>query len=96
MSFVACGQAVDHAASLLRSTTARQVLSRLQERFDVVFVDSPSLMDRAEGSALASVADGVVLVVPSGTPSNDLTSLRRRLDVLRAPLLGVIYDVNTQ
>lgn len=96
MSFVACGQAVDHAASLLRSTTARQVLSKLQERFDVVIVDSPSLMDRAEGSALASVADGVVLVVPSGTPSNDLTSLRRRLDVLRAPLLGVIYDVNTQ
>ncbi len=96
MSFISCGQAVDHAASLLRSTTARQVLSKLQERFDVVIVDSPSMMDRAEGSALASVADGVVLVVPSGTPSNDLTSLRRRLDVLRAPLLGVIYDVNTK
>lgn len=92
MSFLSCGQNVDHAASLLRSTNARQVLSKLQERFDVVLVDAPPMMDRAEGSALASVADGVVLVVPSGTPSNDLMALRRRLDVLRAPLLGVIYD----
>ena len=96
MSFISCGQTVDHAASLLRSTNAREVLSKLQQRFDVVLVDAPPMMDRAEGSALASVADGVVLVVPSGTPSNDLTSLRRRLDVLRAPLLGVIYDVGTR
>ena len=94
MSFISCGQAVDHASSLLRSTTARQVLSKLQERFDVVLVDAPPMMDRAEGSALASVADGVVMVVPSGTPSSDLLALRRRLDVLRAPLVGVIYDVD--
>jgi len=94
MSFISCGQSVDHASSLLRSTTSRAVLTKLQERFDVVLVDAPPMMDRAEGSALASVADGVVLVVPSGTPSSDLTALRRRLDVLRAPLLGVIYDVD--
>ena len=92
LSFIACGQSVDHASSLLRSTTSRAVLSKLQERFDVVLVDAPPIMDRAEGSALASVADGVVMVVPSGTPSSDLNALRRRLDVLRAPLLGVIYD----
>jgi hypothetical protein len=36
----------------------------------------------------------VVMVVPSGTPSSDLLALRRRLDVLRAPLVGVIYDVD--
>ncbi|MCB0998327.1 MAG: CpsD/CapB family tyrosine-protein kinase [Acidimicrobiales bacterium] len=93
MSFISCGQTVDHAASLLRSANARQVLTNLQERYDVVLVDAPPMMDRAEGSALASVADGVLLVVPSGTPSNDLTALRRRMDVLRAPLLGVVYDV---
>lgn len=94
MNFISCGQSVDHAASLLRSTTSRSVLSKLQERFDVVLVDAPPMMDRAEGAALASVADGVVLVVPSGVPSSDLVALRRRLDVLRAPLLGVIYDVD--
>jgi Mrp family chromosome partitioning ATPase len=94
MSFISCGQAVDHASSLLRSTTSRAVLTKLQERFDVVLVDAPPMMDRAEGSALASVADGVVMVVPSGTQSSDLLALRRRLDVLRAPLLGVIYDAD--
>ena len=94
MSFISCGQTVDHASSLLRSTTSRTVLSKLQERFDVVLVDAAPMMDRAEGSALASVADGVVMVVPSGTPSSDLLALRRRLDVLRAPLVGVIYDVD--
>ncbi len=94
MSFISCGQTVDHASSLLRSTTSRSVLSKLQERFDVVLVDAAPMMDRAEGSALASVADGVVMVVPSGTASSDLLALRRRLDVLRAPLVGVIYDAD--
>ncbi len=94
LSFISCGQSVDHASSLLRSTTSRAVLSKLLERFDVVLVDAAPMMDRAEGSALASVADGVVMVVPSGTPSSDLLALRRRLDVLRAPLVGVIYDVD--
>lgn len=92
MSFLSCGQSVDHAASLLRSTNARQVLSKLQERFDVVLVDAPPMMDRAEGSALASVADGVVLVGAVGhaveRPDGPAPPPRRA----PRPLLGVIYD----
>lgn len=94
LHFISCGQAVPHAASLLRSTTARAALNKLQERYDIVLIDAPPLMDRAEGSALASVADGVVMVVPEGMPVNDLSTVRRRLEVLHAPLLGVIYDLD--
>jgi Mrp family chromosome partitioning ATPase len=94
LHFISCGQAVPHAASLLRSTTARAALNKLQERYDIVLIDAPPLMDRAEGSALASVADGVVMVVPEGMPINDLSTVRRRLEVLRSPLLGVIYDLD--
>ncbi len=91
VDFVASGRPTKHTASVLRSMTAREVLIHLREIYDVVLIDAPPLMDSAEGSALASCADGVVMVVPSGMPTNELGALHRRLDVLQAPVLGVIY-----
>ena len=97
ISFMSCGRSVPHASSLLRSTTARAALTDLQSKYDIVLVDTPPMLDGdAEGSAIVSVADGVVLVVASGTPSTSLGELRRRFVVLRATLLGVIYESDTK
>ena len=49
----------------------------------------------ADGSALAAEADGVIMFVNRGTESHDLETVRQRLDVLRAPLLGVVFDHST-
>jgi receptor protein-tyrosine kinase/non-specific protein-tyrosine kinase len=90
MLFLPCGRAVEHASSLLRSPTAAKAFVRLRQQFDVVLVDAPPIMDRAEGAALASIADGIVIVLPPSTPSKTLDTLRRRIEVLGVPLIGVI------
>jgi Mrp family chromosome partitioning ATPase len=92
MRFLPCGQAVDHASSLLRSSSAETVMGGLRGRYDVVLIDASPMMDRAEGAALASIADGIVLVLPPQSPAKTLDALRRRLDVLGVSLVGVVVD----
>lgn len=86
------GRAVDDPAGLLRSQHARAALQALRSRYQLVLVDVPALLTVADGSALASDADGVVVIVERGTDTADLDVVRQRLEVLRARLIGVVYD----
>jgi polysaccharide biosynthesis transport protein len=92
LGFISAGQPVSHLSSRLRSATSRSVFASLKERFDIVLIDAPPMMSKTEGSALVSIADGVVVSVAHGTPLKNLAAVRRRLDVLHALLLGVIWD----
>ena len=92
MSCLPCGEAVDHASSLLRSSSAETVMTGLRHRYEVVLIDASPMMDRAEGAALASTADGIVLILPPQSPAKTLDALRRRLDVLGVTLVGVVVD----
>ncbi len=92
LDLVTGGRQVDDPSSLLRSQAARSTLTTLRERYDLVLIDVPPLLTVADGSALAGDADGVVVIVERGTESHDLETLRQRLEILRAPLIGVVYD----
>lgn len=84
------GRPVDHLASLLRSPRAHEVFGQLRSAYDLVVIDAPSLLDSGDGPALAAFADGLVVVLADRTPWRRLVALRQRLDVLRAPLVGVV------
>lgn len=86
------GRSVDDPAGLFRSQAARTTINSIRDQYDLVLVDVPALLNVADGSALASEADGVVLIVERGMASNDLDTVRQRLEVLRAHLIGVVYD----
>ena len=86
------GRSIDDPAGLFRSQAARTTIGSIRSMYDLVLIDVPPLLTVADGSALASEADGVVLIVERGTESNDLNTVRQRLDVLRAHLIGVVYD----
>jgi polysaccharide biosynthesis transport protein len=86
------GRSVDDPAGLFRSQAARTTMRDLRSRYDLVLIDVPALLAVADGSALASEADGIVLLVERGTDAHDLDTVRQRLDVLRALLIGVVYD----
>ncbi len=92
LDLVTGGRPIDDPSSLFRSQAARQTLSELRQRYDLILIDVPPLLSVADGSALASEADGVMLMVDRGTESHDLDTVRQRLDVLRSPVLGVVFD----
>ncbi len=95
LDLITGGRQVDDPSSLLRSQAARTTLTALRDRYDLVLIDVPPLLTVADGSALAGEADGVVLIVERGAASHDLETVRQRLEILRAPLIGVVYDHRT-
>ncbi len=86
------GRSVDDPAGLFRSQAARATMHTLRNRYQLVLVAVPPLLAVADGSALASESDGVMMIVERGTDARDLDIVRQRLDVLRTELIGVVYD----
>lgn len=60
------GPMPSNPAELLGSAAMAELLERLSRRFDVVLIDTPSLLAVADGSVLTPMADAVVLVVAQG------------------------------
>lgn len=51
--------------TLLLEQNLSAILAQLQQKIDVVIIDGPAVLDGADASVLASMADGVILVVDS-------------------------------
>jgi capsular exopolysaccharide synthesis family protein len=51
---------------LLASPALAQTIGSLEDRFDIVLIDSPSLLSAADAAVLSKLASGVLLVVRAG------------------------------
>lgn len=92
LDLVTGGRAIDDPSSLFRSHQGREAMTAFKDRYDLVLVAIPPLLTAADGSALASAADGVVMLVDRGSETHDLDTVRQRLEVLRTPTIGVVFD----
>lgn len=92
LDLVTGGRPIDDPSSLFRSHQGREALTAFKSRYDLVLVAIPPLLTAADGSALAAAADGVVMLVDSGADTHDLDAVRQRLEVLRTPTIGVVFD----
>jgi Mrp family chromosome partitioning ATPase len=92
MTYLPPGRPVDHAAGLYRTTLAKSVFEGMHLDYDMVVIDAPPVLDNPNGVALASVADGLVVVVRRGTNRFRLDELKQRLDMLRTPVLGIVFE----
>jgi succinoglycan biosynthesis transport protein ExoP len=80
-------------SELLAGESVQQTLGRLGEGVDLIILDSPPVLPVSDPLVLASVADGVILVV-SGT-STDSRQVSRAVDRLLqvdAPVLGTVFN----
>jgi succinoglycan biosynthesis transport protein ExoP len=91
------GDLPPNPSELLDSGRARQILSQVMERSDVVLVDAPPVMAIADAVALAPHVTGVLLVLRAGKTS--LAAGKQAVEQLRrvgANLIGaVLTDVDT-
>lgn len=53
------------SSTLLLEQNLPNILAQLQQKIDIIIIDGPSVLDGADASVLASMADGVILVVDS-------------------------------
>lgn len=89
---VPCGSPVPDAAGFFRTPGFRRALARVREHADLAILDAPPLLAVADTSAVASQADGIVIVVLQGTPRRLLEEVRERLDFVGTPVLGYVFN----
>jgi capsular exopolysaccharide synthesis family protein len=79
---------------LLGSAQAREVIQQLQEKYRLIVLDSPPIVPAADSHLLASLANGVLLVLRARRTKREL--FRRAIESLGASnILGVVLnDVN--
>ncbi|MFN3422411.1 MAG: polysaccharide biosynthesis tyrosine autokinase, partial [Armatimonadota bacterium] len=78
---------------LFSSEAMRNLLQRLKEQFDLVLIDTPSVTAVADPSVLASMVDGVLLVVELGyVTRNAVQSVKEQLELAQANILGVAVN----
>lgn len=93
LSVITSGRIPPNPAELLGSEQLRELISVLQNHFAHVVIDSPPAASFTDGVLLASVVDGVLLVVHGGAASRHIVRRTKQLlaDV-GAKILGVVLN----
>jgi len=87
------GPVPPNPAELIGSEQMATLLRMLQQRFTHIVVDSPPIASFTDGVLIASMVDGVILVVNSGTSSRQVVRRTRHLlNEIGAKIFGVVLN----
>jgi capsular exopolysaccharide synthesis family protein len=87
------GPPTQAAAHLLYSPNLATLLERFRAEYDVIFVDTPPMLQMTDARVTARLADAVVLVARSGKTTRDaLVAARDRLHEDRIEVVGTILN----
>jgi capsular exopolysaccharide synthesis family protein len=87
------GPTPSHPADLLSSSEMTALLEKLTEQYDIVLLDTPAFLAVADSTILASLADGVVLVVRYAKSERDsVRTAQSKLESAGADLIGVVAN----
>ncbi|MEG9247425.1 polysaccharide biosynthesis tyrosine autokinase [Arthrobacter sp. Soc17.1.1.1] len=88
------GQIPPNPSELLGSDAMKQLITRLEQKFDAVIIDAPPLLPVTDAAVLAQQVGGVVLVIGSSKVRlPDLQKSLGNLDMVSADLLGVVINL---
>jgi len=93
LQFMAGGEIAANPADLLSGARMRTVLQEIGTVADCVLLDSPPLSLFAEGTLLASMVDGVVIVInPDRWRGEPELEIKRSLEEAGATVLGLVLN----
>ncbi|MCA1625193.1 MAG: polysaccharide biosynthesis tyrosine autokinase, partial [Acidobacteria bacterium] len=93
LNILTSGPVPPNPAELIGSEQMTNLLSILQEHFTHVVVDSPPIASFTDGVLVASMVDGVILVVNAGRSSRQVIRRSRQLlQDIGAKILGVVLN----
>jgi Mrp family chromosome partitioning ATPase len=81
------------SGGLLSIEKVRRLLDLIKDRADLVLFDSAPVLAVSDNLILASMVDGVILVIRAGhTQQRDLIRAKELLERVNASLLGVVIN----
>lgn len=93
MHLLTSGPIPPNPAELIGSDQMTNLLKRLQKHYTHVVIDSPPITSFTDGVLIASMVDGVILVVHSGKSSRQVVKRSKQLlQDVGARILGVVLN----
>lgn len=93
VSILTSGPIPPNPAELVGSDQMAKLLKLFQKHFDHVVIDSPPITSFTDGVLIASIVDGVILVVHSGQSSRQVVRRARQLiSDVGAKIFGVVLN----
>ncbi len=93
LSLLTCGALPTNPSNLLSGVRMRVLLQELAKSFDLVILDTPPVLATADAGILASLADGVLLVVRAGqTDRVAAKRAHRQLVNVGATVVGTVLN----
>jgi polysaccharide biosynthesis transport protein len=93
LSLLSCGVRPPNPSELLGSRKMTEIIKELRQNFEFILIDSPPMIPISDAAILSVVADGVILIFNSVRTSTAYAQKAvARIDMVRAPLLGVILN----
>lgn len=90
---ITAGQIPPNPVELLSSPKMGEILDRLSEKYDYVFIDTPPVTIVSDATAMSKYTDGVIVVVRQDyTIHETLEKARTALDFAEAKILGYILN----
>jgi polysaccharide biosynthesis transport protein len=92
LACITAGATHPNPGALLGSKRMADLLSHLGTSYGCILIDSAPVMQISDTLLLASMADGVLLVVGSATPKQVVRTVSSRLYLVGAKVLGVVLN----
>ena len=93
LSVVPCGALPPNPAELLSSNAMREWIDAMERRFDLIILDTPPVLSVADTRILATLADGVILVLdPALTTRRMVKQARMAVDNVGGRILGIMLN----
>ena len=93
LDFMPSGAAPNFVLSLLYANKLREFIAEHKLRYDKIVFDSPPIIGVSDASVLASVVDGVVLLIQHRrNPQSMVLRARQIVDGVKTPILGVVLS----
>ena len=91
--FLSSGAIPPNPAELVSSHLMHETMAALRQNYDYIFLDTPPVMPVSDALLLATLVDGVIVVVAGQqTPKHLVKETRMRLQYARAKILGVVLN----
>jgi capsular exopolysaccharide synthesis family protein len=94
LDFIPAGAAANNVTlSLLYAPKLRELVGEFKQRYDKILFDSPPIIGVSDASVLASIADGVVLLIQHRrNPESMVQRARQIIEERKVPIIGVVLN----
>lgn len=93
LSLLPSGPVPANPSELIDSPSMRELLELSKLQYDVILVDTPSVLSVSDSVIVSALCDGVIMVAATGKVKKDhLRKAKEQLDHVNARILGIVLN----